>query len=311
MLALVLVNNLTRSVNRLTGALSRVAGGDFSARVTVRSNDVIGYAGEVVNEMTEGLAERERLRAALQVAQEVQLNLLPRRPPKMAGLDLAGASLYCDETGGDYFDFLQPSADEMSVLVGDVSGHGVPAALLMTTARGFLRQRAALGGDPVHIVTDVNAALCRDVGESGRFMTLFYAAFDGEARRMTLVNAGHEPALLYDPEDDAFQHVGGRGLALGVIPGYGYRDRRLKMKPGQILVLATDGVWETTNAAGRPFGRDRLKALIRENRDRPAEEAVRAVIEAVEAFREGLPRHDDVTLVLIKAEADGTKGRPS
>ena len=124
----------------------KVEAGNFKTRVPIHSNDELGALGEHFNQMTVGLQERYRLRRSLDLAKEVQQNLLPKTDPVVAGLDIAGKSIYCDETGGDYFDYLDSSElgeQKFAVLVGDVSGHGIPSALLMATARAFIRQRTA------------------------------------------------------------------------------------------------------------------------------------------------------------------------
>jgi len=137
----------------------------------------------------------------LDLAMDVQQHLLPRRDPAVEGLDIAGKSIYCEETGGDYFDYLEVGKNgqgKIKVVVGDVSDHGIPSALLMTTARAFLRQRAASPGKLNQIVADVNRQIAPDVEESGQFMTLFICEIDSRNGIIRWVNAGHDPALIFD-----------------------------------------------------------------------------------------------------------------
>ncbi|MBW2657203.1 MAG: PAS domain S-box protein, partial [Deltaproteobacteria bacterium] len=144
---------------------------------------------------------------ALALAGEVQKSLLPQEKPVVPGLDIAGRNVSCDEIGGDYFDFLwrrDTKKGPFSVVVGDISGHGVDSALLMTTARAFLRMRASQPGTISEIITAMNHHLTQDVLESGRFMTLFYLTIDPENDRIDWVRAGHDPALVYDPGRDEF-----------------------------------------------------------------------------------------------------------
>ena len=136
-----------------------------------------GTPVNVINEMTEGLIERERMQQSLNLAKEVQQNLLPKSNLKFNGFDIAGKSVYCDETGGDYYDFISiQDADEqkIGVAIGDVSGHGISSALLMATVRSSLRQRASLPGSIANIISDVNRQLVQDVEDSGQFMTMFF-----------------------------------------------------------------------------------------------------------------------------------------
>jgi len=207
-LTILVSSNLTRPFGDIIQVLQNVRNGRLDRRVAVRSNDEVGYVGDVINEMTAGLREREKMRQSLELAREVQQNLLPRRAPQPIGLDIAGRSLYCDQTGGDYFDFLEvgpPGDNTIGLVVGDVSGHGVPSALLMATARALMRQRSFLQGGPAQVVSDVNSHLSRDVEESGQFMTLFYMVIDPVQRELKWVRAGHEPAVLYDPHRDVFE----------------------------------------------------------------------------------------------------------
>jgi sigma-B regulation protein RsbU (phosphoserine phosphatase) len=177
----------------------RVRKGHFRQKVRVVSNDELGILGDGLNEMTEGLIERDQMRHALHLAEEVQQTLLPRKNPKVDGLDIAATIVYCDETGGDYYDYLdtrETYPGSFTMAIGDVSGHGIPSALMMATARAFLRQRSTLPGTPADIVSDVNRQITRDFAESGGFMTLFYLSIDPANRSLCWVRAGHDPAIF-------------------------------------------------------------------------------------------------------------------
>jgi sigma-B regulation protein RsbU (phosphoserine phosphatase) len=187
-------------VSRMEAAMARVEKGDLTATVTVNSNDELGTLSENFNQMTEGLKDRYRLRQALDLAKEVQQNLLPKGNPQFAGLDIVGTSIYCDETGGDYFDFFgstAPAEKKYNIVIADVSEHGIPSALLMASTRAFLRQRSALTGGIADVVTDVNRQLTLDVEDSGRFITLLYLQIDMDRRSLHWVRAGHDPARSY------------------------------------------------------------------------------------------------------------------
>ncbi|UCD81151.1 MAG: SpoIIE family protein phosphatase [Desulfobacterales bacterium] len=193
----------------------KVRDGNFHHKVQVVSNDELGVLGDGMNEMTDGLIDRDRMRQSLYLAKEVQQALLPRRAPQVKGLDIAATSVYCDETGGDDYDFLggdERDEGKIRVILGDVSGHGVSSALLMATARAFLRQRAALPGSMSNMVADVNRQLAGDVEESGGFMTLFYLAIDAKNKKLSWVRAGHDPGIFYDPAADSFEELRGSGF---------------------------------------------------------------------------------------------------
>ncbi len=248
--------------------------------------------------------EHRRVQHSLSLAMEVQQNLLPNTDPKIAGLDISGKSSYCDETGGDYYDFLDvgDAADgKIGIVVGDVSEHGIPSALLMATVRAQIRQRCSASGNIDQVMADVNRRLAQDVKESGRFMTLFYAEIDRLQGIIRWVNAGHDPAILFDPVKDKFEELnGGSNLALGVMEDSSYTEAQHEIASGQILVMATDGVWEARNNEGEMYGKDRLYKVIREYTSATAADIQTAVFESVRRFRNNFPLEDDMTLVIVK-----------
>ena len=297
--------NFDAPLREIIQALKDIRRGNFDRKVPVRSNDEIGYTGDVINGMTKGLKERDRMRHSLLLAKEIQQNLLPGREPHIDGLDISGRSIYCDETGGDYYDFLdtaKPGERKICVVVGDVSDHGIPSALLMTTARAFLRQRMSRAGDLNRIVSDVNRQLARDVEESGQFMTLFLCEIDVDNQWVRWVRAGHDPALIYDPETNSFDELAGIGLPLGIFEDSSYQTLTREIKPGQIIAIGTDGIWETTNIQGQQFGKERFKNVIQANASENAVEILTRVINEVDDFAGQSEKSDDVTLVIIKVE---------
>lgn len=305
-LAYLVSSNLSRPFGEIIEVLRGVKRGRLDRKVRVTSNDEIGYTGDVINEMTEGLKEREKMRRSLDLAREVQQNLLPRHPPQINGLDIAGKSLYCDQTGGDYFDYLTPDPtgrDGVSIILGDVSGHGIPSALLMATARAFLRLRAFLPGGIEQVVTDVNRRLAEDVEETGQFMTLFYLRVDTGKRRLEWVRAGHDPGIFYDPTTGRFSELGGPGIALGIDDRQCYESsRREGLEKGQIIVLCTDGIWEACNAEGEMYGKQRVRSLVRNCGSESAGKILDALIADVVEFQEGSEVADDITLVVVKVD---------
>ncbi len=302
-LTILLARNLSIPFKEIVRTLKWVRNGRFDKKVQVTTNDEIGYTGDVINEMTEGLKERERLQQSLDIAMEVQQHLLPAEDPQIEGLDIAGTSIYCEETGGDYYDYLM-SAEEgqkkICVVVGDVADHGIPSALLMTTARAFLRQRTARSGELDQVVTDVNRQLTRDVEDTGRFMTLFICEVDRSNQVIHWVNAGHDPAMIYDPKSSEFKELSGNGLPLGVSEMAAYQKFDKQIQPRQIIMMGTDGIWEAQSPLGEMFGKERFKDIIRRNAARPAKEIIQAVIHGVDSFCQTLEKEDDVTLVVTK-----------
>ena len=305
-LTMLVSRNLTMPLKEIIQTLSGVKKGRFDKKVQVTSNDEIGYTGDVINEMTAGLQERDRIRQSLGIAKEVQQHLLPTAAPEIQGLDIAGKSIYCEETGGDYFDYLPVDKNEpgkIKIVVGDVSDHGIASALLMTSARAFLRQRASKTGYLNQILADVNRELARDVEDSGRFMTLFICEIDRPNNIIRWVNAGHDPAFTFDPDAGAFEELAGHSLPLGVSEKAAYQEFQRKIAPGQILLIGTDGIWESQNSEGQMFGKERLRNIISVHARDTAMEILQAVIDELNRFSRPLGNKDDVTLVVVKVNS--------
>lgn len=244
---------------------------------------------------------------ALELAGRVQRSLVPSHAPQIPGLDIAGRSDSCDEVGGDYFDFLTgpPNGrNPLKIVVGDISGHGVDAALLMTTARAFIRSRASQKQRAAHIVSSMNRDLALDLSDSGHFMTLFYIEVDPDTGSVRWVRAGHDPAVVYDPVSDRFDQLSGLGgIPLGIDASFTYNDdTRRHIAPGTVIALGTDGIWEARNPDGAFFGKERFRGVIRENAGQPAAVILDTVFAAVKTFSEGVPAEDDITLVIIKID---------
>jgi len=303
LLALRFSRTVTKPLEALVAASRRLAQGDFDARVEIRSRDEFGDMARVFNQMGPQLKAHAQMRRDLEIAREIQQILLPEKPPSVPGLDIAGKILYSDETGGDLFDFLcerDIRPDQLCVVVGDVSGHGIPAAILMATVRSALRVRANSSESLAAITADINRHFARDVGQSGQFMTLFLGRINRAAGQLQWVRAGHEPALLYDPKGDAMQILKGGGLPLGIQPDTSFQESSCEFAPGQILVIGTDGIAETRNAEGAFFGRERMQTVIRDNAHRSSIEIVDAMFEAATAFCGEGRQEDDLTLVVVK-----------
>jgi sigma-B regulation protein RsbU (phosphoserine phosphatase) len=189
----------------------------------------------------------------------------------------------------------------LSIVVGDIAGHGVDAALLMTTARAFLRMRASQSGNISEIITEMNRHLTSDVLDTGRFMTLFYLAIDPDRKRLQWVRAGHDPAIIYDPKQNTFEELTGTGIALGVNEDFRYEENiKAGVADGQIIALGTDGIWEARNKEGNMFGKKRFREIIRNNAKENAINILDAVYDGLDQHTRGLKSDDDITLVVAK-----------
>jgi len=245
-----------------------------------------------------------RMLSALEVAEEVQQNLLPKVLPAVKGLDIAAKSIYSNKTGGDFYDFIRVSqtpAGILNVVVGDVSGHGIAAGLLMATARALFRSRSAQPGTLSEVVTDVNRDLTLDIYDTDRFTTLFYLMVDSQNHMVKWVRAGHDAALLFDPDSDSFEELYGSGLAMGWDEDYQYEEnQRNGLTKGQIIFIGTDGIWETFNLNSEPFGKEPIKDIIRRSAAASADDIMKKILEALANHRQGREPEDDVTLIVIK-----------
>jgi sigma-B regulation protein RsbU (phosphoserine phosphatase) len=309
LLAFVLARAVSRPVLSLIGFMNRVGGGDLEAKAEFGASGEFRQLADALNRMIADLRDRLRLRHSLGVAMEVQRRLLPANPPEVRGLDVAGHSTYCDETGGDYYDFLvldRAAPDAVLVVLGDVMGHGVAAALVMAGVRAVLRDRATTAGELAGLMGRLNRLISADHG-GDRFMTMHLSVIDAKDETMRWVSAGHDPALVYDAAADRFEEVGEGGLPLGVMDETEYTEQTYgPLRPGQVILVGTDGVWEMPDSKGEPFGKDRLRDVIRESATGSAEAIACAVRDRLARFRGDARQVDDVTFVVVKV----LTGRP-
>ncbi|WP_320171852.1 SpoIIE family protein phosphatase [Maridesulfovibrio sp.] len=309
LLAFMLSRRFTENILILARGVKRIASGDFSARVEVSGEDEVGELARDFNSMAPALREHIEIKSALDVAMEVQTNLLPQVSPHIKGYDIHGESRYCDELGGDYFDYIRPDRDGENIrfAIGDVSGHGVPAAMLMGSVRGYLRARTLSGGQLGDIVTDVNRLVAQDTYKTGQFMTMLMVELDPVKSEFRWVRAGHEPALIFDPARNDFIRLEGEGIVLGAFEDSEYLENCCaELEDGQILVLGTDGIWEASDKDGELFGKERLWKVIDLKKNSSAQSIVSGIFAAVQDFTGRSKQEDDLTVVVIKKENNNT-----
>jgi sigma-B regulation protein RsbU (phosphoserine phosphatase) len=297
-------HGILNPVSQMVKAMIKVEKGDLSASVPVSSNDELGVLAENFNRMTEGLKERYRMRQSLDLAMQVQQNLLPKGNLTHKGFDIAGKSIYCDETGGDYYDFIISGSGEnerIGVAIGDVSGHGIPSALLMATVRSSLRQRSSFSGSAASIINDVNRQLVLDVEDSGQFMTMFFLSIDPSQRQLQWVRAGHDAAIFYDPGANAFEELGGSGIALGVDENWNFEAySKTGLRQQQIILLSTDGIWEARNRDGEMYGKEPIYDILSNDSSLSANDILETILGSLNTFQNGTKIEDDITLVVVK-----------
>ena len=244
------------------------------------------------------LRERDALERELSVAREVQRELLPREAPPIAGLELAGVCRPAIAVGGDYYDYLQDGDGRLGLIIADVSGKGVSAALLMASLQASMRSRFPTADTPGSLAADLNQALYGS-SSAARYATVFLATFDRETRRLSYTNAGHLPAILIQDEDTARCDEG--GVPIGMFEGVAYETGARTLAPGDLLALFTDGITEAPAPHGEEFGATRLVAeLLRAHRGRPLDTVIEIVLDALVQWSGPVDAHDDVTLVLAR-----------
>lgn len=245
--------------------------------------------------------EKERYRQSLAIAQEIQGNLYPSSAPKIPGLDIGWSNESCDETGGDYFDFISTGDDDLTVVVGDVSGHGIGAALLMASARASLRATLSESKELSPVICKLNDQLEQDM-ELDRFMTLVVAHLDPDVDQISFVNAGHDSPLIYRADTFEVEELPTTGMPLGIFAGNQFETGHApSLRPGDVMLITTDGVWEVNDADGVMLGKERLKEIFRSHANNAAQEVITRVMEDVRQFTGDGPAHDDVTLVALRA----------
>jgi sigma-B regulation protein RsbU (phosphoserine phosphatase) len=242
-----------------------------------------------------------RLQTEMELAQEVQLRLLPQAVPQVMGLDLFADSQPAYQVGGDFYDFLSQPGQPFTFTIGDVSGKGMAAALLMATTQSALRSATRFLADPQPetVMAHVNEHLYDDLSEVGMFVTTFVGQFDRERRQLLYANAGHSP-VIYCPPDGPARLLEADGTAVGVLPMSLCQNQTVDLPPGYVLVAATDGFSEARDGEGQMFGYERLLRLVENLSHEPATEIGRGLFAALARFRKGQAQDDDESLVVAK-----------
>ena len=247
--------------------------------------------------------QRERMEHELQVASEIQQRFQPTAAPQVAGYELQGISFPCYEIGGDYYDFIEREDGRLIVTLGDVSGKGTAAALLMSCLHAAVHAQAESHNSLVQTIGSVNRYLAENI-PANRFITLFYAELQPKTGELAFLNAGHNPPLIVHSAGTMEQLAAG-GLPLGIMPDADYRQGLTKLHPGDVLVIYSDGVSEAQSPSGEEFGATRLYDVVARNLDASAAGIRDRIESALTKFSQGTPAADDITLVIVKRQAEG------
>ncbi len=243
-----------------------------------------------------GMKEQVRLAA------QIQQDLLPKSPPRLEGYDIAACSIAAQVVGGDYYDFVRVRNGRWVVCLGDVSGKGLPASLLMANLQATLRGQTALE-QPVRETIARSNRLIHLSTDPEKFATLFYAVLDAENGALAFCNAGHEYPMLFKKGNAAPSRLVTGGMALGVLEEFPYEEDAARMDAGDTLIIYSDGIPDAVNEFDQPFGEERLQKVVTEHAGERAADLMTRVIEAVKAHERGSPRIDDLTLIVVKRVA--------
>ncbi|PKN35247.1 MAG: hypothetical protein CVU61_04595 [Deltaproteobacteria bacterium HGW-Deltaproteobacteria-19] len=307
--AVFISRTITRPVLSLIRGVKAIGRGEIDHRVEVQTGDEMEELAAAFNRMTMDLqdhmselkqttADREGLLKELEIARGIQQRLIPDRAPRIPRIDLAANNIPAREVGGDFYDFIPVRDDLWGVVIADVSGKGMPAAMFMGLSRTVVRASATGTLDLAHAIRQANELICRD-STSGMFVTLFYAVVE-PGPKLRYVNAGHNPPLLLRKGEDEPGYLKARGIALGVKRDIQLEEIALSLSNDDLVVLYTDGVTEAVNENDQPFGLERLTRVVRENRGLSAGEIIMKIQDAVIAFAGGRPQFDDIALVVLK-----------
>lgn len=250
------------------------------------------------------LAEQERFAQEMKWAREIQQSLLPREVPRVPGYEVYGVSVPALEVGGDYFDYVPVAAGCWDFVIGDVSGKGVPAALIMSIVRSLIHTYVEFSTSPREVVSRVNRSLSPDL-ESEMFVTLAAFSLDPSRHRLRVVRAGHEPVVVVRSSGDVVRlQPAGTAIGLAGVAGFegSLAEQEFVVQPHDTILMYTDGVTEAQNADREEFGYDRIEELARRHAGGTARELVQAILQAVTEFAQGRPQHDDITLVVVRRD---------
>ncbi|UCF04616.1 MAG: anti-sigma factor antagonist [bacterium] len=307
-----LISVLVKPIQALTDGVRAIGEGSLDDEIRIEGPKEIGEIARAFNEITakfrqaqKNVVEQERLQKEMQVAQEIQQTLLPKKVPRVSGYDIGSLYRAAKEVGGDYFDFVNVDDDTTGVVVADVSGKGVPGSLVMTMIRTALRMEARGNFSAAEVMARMNDFVTEDM-KKGMFVTIFYVILDSKNRIISYASAGHNPMILYRAESDETFFLNPRGFPVGIsLPDDTLFRRsidveKIKLKKDDMLVIYTDGVTEAMNEDREQYGEERLIRLIKRYGRLAPEEFIDRLNEDIAAFTGNMAQNDDITVVAIK-----------
>lgn len=306
---------LAKPMQRLIKGMNQICYGNLDYKIPIREgdefgklsqnfNDMAGKLKKYIKDLTETTKEKERLRRELEIAAELQKAMLPRSRIKVEGLDLAGISLPAKLVGGDYFDYLLDSGKEkLGFVIADASGKGLRSSIFMTNSKNIFKVMATIESSPAKTLSRTNDQIMDNIDSSVIvFVTMFYGIYEKESRIVQYTNAGHNPPLFINGSTKEVRLLKAQGFPLGVCRSQHYGQGQVKMVPGDILILYTDGVIEATDIKGDMFGLDSLKQVCLDSLGLSSQGIADAIKKSAFEFSGGKEQSDDLTLLVFQVK---------
>jgi sigma-B regulation protein RsbU (phosphoserine phosphatase) len=245
------------------------------------------------------------LEREIHLAKNIQMKLLNGSVPNTKDAEIQGVSIPARLIGGDYYDFYPLENDKVRIVIGDVMGKGIPAAMLMILTRGAFRSAAESTKGPAETLTAVNKALCQDLRSLKSFVTLLCADWNPFTNVLTYASAGHHmPLLVKSKEKKVVEFPGALGIMVGAFPNQAYEERSIELEENDVVFFYTDGIVEAENKERQQFKRERLVDTLLRHSDKTVDEIRQHVFEAIHTFTEGVPQRDDITMVILKVRKE-------
>lgn len=308
-----LAHTVSKPIDTLISGTEKIGAGNLYHQITVRTGGEIAYLADAFNQMTADLrarveelrttiAQKERMTKEMEIAARLQASMLPSAPPTVPGLAIAGRSRPAEKVGGDLFDYIAVDDRHLGIAIGDAAGKGIPGAFFMAQSCSVIRALAAGQTSPGAVLTKANQIICQSSGDSGMFITFFYAVIDLQTMTLRYANAGHNTPFLISPNRDQLGHIGLTGSPLGVIEDAELAEEGLELQPGDAMLLYTDGATDAMDAQERLFGSERLEQAVLSLRNLAPDRIVEALEKMLLDFSRKGQQFDDITLVALRRE---------
>jgi serine phosphatase RsbU (regulator of sigma subunit) len=311
LLSVLVSGGISKKVDELKKGFQRVASGELDYNVKIKGNDELSDLACFFNKMSVDLksyigelqkttSEKERLLSELNIAKNIQQSFLPETMPVMPGIEIAAMTTPARVVGGDFYDFIPITANKWGIIIADVSGKGVPAALFVALSRAIIRSNTSLFDTPDMLVKHANLAML-ELSRSNMFETLFYGVLDAENMILSYANAGHNPPFIWSNPEKEPVLLSAQTFPIGINPDMQVKTRVQEIKKGDVITLYTDGVTESMNALCQEYGTERLTQILHENINMSSNNIINKIQQDIELFVAGADQHDDITMVVIKA----------